>query len=826
MASIFTVNYSPIQNALGNRRAANEASRFSQSISRASEKLKTSGDAIALRHSQASERMMQDYENNNATRELNYRHAEESRNLKYGHDQQIQELNLINAKKNVSMQMLNYYKELGQQAVQMVNPIMNMFVSYKQSQVQGLASDDVAASVPLVQQAIASGTAFYNAATQQVVWDDGGAQLNQFMDSRRAIAEETLKGWGMSQYNDSQKQLRSSIENSAATGSIARWSDENAKRIVENQQAALNMDIANGNLSAIPEVLTRQYGVESVEQLPPIGQLELQRLSNMFYGTDAANGQHGPILEALAAGASPESVIEQAKRNTAEMLGVGSEQGYGSATDKQIQADLANGQIEAYVKSTVPAIQEDNQNKLIQGPVAYAETIFTRMQQELADGKIPNFDAYIQDTKYLISGEGMPSAAVKDMPTLNQFMAGGNIKADDWDQDKRRIENVLEGLTTGKIRYFSTDKDSDGFPKITPAEFERGSVNLVRDVMEGVKYDGRSLDDVVYKEGFTSVIIDILKSKGVDTDKIPDEKISALVDEYNVDLWKAMEKAPQSLAIFEQFPEYKKAWDDARESFIEGFIGNEAYNKMTNAQRTVTDQQYTELAMKSIWSAKNGYVDSAINELNNINAVTIETIQKAADLTEIGNNKDKAVLAHKLLNLDPITSGKNGTEFTYEPTLDGKGRINIDEKIEMVHAADLAQVERALGIQRGPSGEPLTYGITTKFVREEGGDFIVNNVMTRSDGSLFEWRLNETQDDLILYRTITGVWIRERKNGKDVTWTSLPPTTPPPSGSYPNRPGSEDPLKAEHDADRQRNIQINRGYFPTFEQWKERRNNR
>lgn len=98
----------------------------------------------------------------------------------------------------------------------------------------------------------------------------------------------------------------------------------------------------------------------------------------------------------------------------------------------------------------------------------------------------------------------------------------------------------------------------------------------------------------------------------------------------------------------------------------------------------------------------------------------------------------------------------------------------------MVHAAFPLQIVKNQGIQRGPDGKEYTYGVSTKFVKDKGGDFNVNTIITRSDGALFEYRLNDTQDDLILYSNETGGWDTVKKeNGKAVAWGDLPPTRTP-----------------------------------------------
>jgi hypothetical protein len=50
------------------------------------------------------------------------------------------------------------------------------------------------------------------------------------------------------------------------------------------------------------------------------------------------------------------------------------------------------------------------------------------------------------------------------------------------------------------------------------------------------------------------------------------------------------------------------------------------------------------------------------------------------------------------------------TLLVYEPTLDDTGRIKIDEKIEMVHAAFPLQIVKNQGIQRGPDGKEIHMG--------------------------------------------------------------------------------------------------------------------
>jgi hypothetical protein len=114
-------------------------------------------------------------------------------------------------------------------------------------------------------------------------------------------------------------------------------------------------------------------------------------------------------------------------------------------------------------------------------------------------------------------------------------------------------------------------------------------------------------------------------------------------------------KVLSSKGLFEKYPEYEKSFNAAKTSFVEDFIGNEAFSKMTPARQAAAIEGFTEWAANSAMTAVNGDIDSATRELQNFNAENFKAIKDAAEITGIGNSKAKAVLSYKLVTLDPIS---------------------------------------------------------------------------------------------------------------------------------------------------------------------------
>jgi hypothetical protein len=812
MASIFTVNYNSIQNALSNRRAANEAARFSQSISRASEKLKTSGDAIALRHNQAYERMMQDYENNNTTRELNYRHAEESRNLNYDHNQQMRDLNLKHAKQNIQAQELQNWVNIGFQTVQLGLQAASLYANYKESQVQKESKIDMQLAVPFINNAIATGAAYYDTADGGLVWEDGGAALNNFLASSKSRAMETIGGgarWVEKQYDKSQELLRATIESSVSSGLASKWAAEYADNIKTNQQAALNMDIANGTLSAVPEMLKQQYGVDSVDQLPPEGQAALRNLSIMFYGTAAANDQHGPVLTALAGGASPESVIEQAKKNMAEIIGVGSEEGYGSAADKQRQVDLANKQIESFVNVEVPAMQKANEKSWVTTQRAYYEGAYADVLQRIANGETVDTAPLLNNLAYLRDGTGTPTEAVRGMKTLPQFAAGAQMSTDDLKRYYDELTKISEAVTTGKVVKLlsGSDKGPDKGDYELKDEWVKEGVAYITDQWAKGNFSG-SLYESLTGAGVNEIFIRALNANAI---RIPEDYggtkedfIAEVIATKGTVIAKAIAEAPVSQALRDANPELNNAINRALRH-LETATGN----MKDNPNKAAIQADYIKM-IASVTETARGDVTQAIRELDNaINAETVKNLKIISEIKENENSPRKMVSNYYAITSDMISGvDQNGNQVIF--SLDSTGKFQINQGIANYYASAQAKLKSIYGANESYSK------FQDKALQQPGGDIDISTILIRDrDGVQVVWRPDEKGTTLELWQrpagsTGNGGWEKAtilQQSGllglgkpeiADVTWRTIPATTRPtvpgnPFGETGNREGNRQP---------------------------------